>query len=98
MKLVYMLIAAFSFLFSASVFSMEIPIYGFVDQHPAQSVAVDNPMDVSSNDQIYNRDYPEILGLTNCWRNYNCRLLAVADAANTRLYWEVGWQVRNTNL
>lgn len=98
MKLVSMLIAAFSIFFSGVIFAMDIPIYGFVDSPqvvqslvaiPAQAAIADEEVIIYKAKSL---DYAD----DGRFRHAQYAVFSFDSGDNGRLYWEVGWQLKHS--
>ena len=100
MKLVSMLIAAFSIFFSGVIFAMDIPIYGFVDSPqvvqslvaiPAQAAIADKEVIIYKTKSL---DYAD----DSRFRRVQLTQSSLDSGKNGRLVYEVGWQLKHTAI
>jgi hypothetical protein len=103
MKLVSMLIAAFGIMFSASVFSMEVPIYGFVDspQFIAQPALSTEGQTLRADESIIidEKQSPTIEQMRiSKWEAPAGSFVADTLVTLAELPYEVGWQVKHTAI
>jgi len=95
MKLVSMLIAAFSIFFSGVIFAMDIPIYGFVDSQDVQPPLSTETI-ILTEGQLIDNEMSLVYSGNSRWRLTESAAELTVSIADTRRYWEVGWQVQHT--